>query len=88
MDTTLKSCRLDCYPVTGIWWYKHECRPPRLSSEPAAGIPLFGATKLLDESFNIKSFNPASDRGCRQLRAGLAVDYGQPPRPFGRGSPQ
>jgi len=26
------------------------------------------------KSFSIKSFNPASDRGCRQLRAALSVD--------------
>src|ERR1039458_514056 len=44
----------------------------------AARVLLSGATKLPDESFNIKSFNPAGDRGRRQLRAGLSVDYDQP----------
>jgi hypothetical protein len=54
-----------------------------------SGVALLSsATKFLDESSNIESFNPASDRCCRQLRAGLSVDYDQPPRPFRQGSTQ
>ncbi len=49
---------------------------------------LSGAIKLPDESFNIESFNTSEDCGRRQLRAGLSVDYDQPPGPFGRGSTQ
>ncbi|HLM81179.1 MAG TPA: hypothetical protein VK302_11165 [Terriglobales bacterium] len=59
--------------------------PKNRTTPSPVQILLSGATKPLDESFNIKSFNPASDRGCRQLRAGLSVDYGQPSGPFGRG---
>ena len=62
--------------------------PKNWTTPSPVRIVLSGATKLPDESFNIKSFNPASDRGGRQLRAGLSVDYDQPAGPFGRSSTQ
>jgi hypothetical protein len=89
MQPTLKGCRLDCHSMTGgIGGTKPNAGHRGSVLSPAARVLLSGVTKLLDESFNIKCFNPASDRGCRQLRAGLAVDYDQPSRAFGQGSPQ
>jgi len=49
------------------------CARPAIWSDQAPG------------SFNIKSFNPASDRGGR---AGLPVETDRPPRPSGQGSTQ
>jgi hypothetical protein len=55
---------------------------------PVVLILLSGATKFLDESFHIQSFNPASDGCRRQLRARPSVDYDRPSGPFEEGSTQ
>ena len=60
----LNSPRTRCkFPV--LFPVKREFRNPA-----AARVLLSEATKLLDESFNIKIVNPAGDRGCRAIPSG------------------